>query len=211
MIVDCISDLHGYEPDLPGGDLLIVAGDLCDEVEKKYVFEWWLSKQDYKKRIVIAGNHDRWASSSPLRLDERSEYLCDSGTEFGGLKIWGSPWSPWFKSISPVCMEFVKIDHALKKRWDLIPKDIDILITHCAPYGILDEAGLPRADKHHVGSKSLMKRVLQVKPKYHVFGHIHECNGLFKKNGTLFVNCSHVNEWGIPDNEEIGIEIHGYL
>ena len=56
MIIDCISDLHGYYPELEGGDLLIVAGDLTardDENEHEIEFAQWFLTQRYKYKIFI--------------------------------------------------------------------------------------------------------------------------------------------------------------
>lgn len=94
MLIDCISDLHGYYPKLEGGDLLIVAGDLTrsDDWEEHIIFCDWLSKQPYKKRIVIAGNHDNDLIDQSVgdytfsAFDKEAgtqksyaTYLCDSG------------------------------------------------------------------------------------------------------------------------------------
>ena len=99
MIIDCISDLHGYQPKLDGGDLLIVAGDLtARDLESQYrQFIYWLDQQDYKKKIIIAGNHDGELQQNPgLFKFTVFDYLCDSQSVFQDLKIWGSPWTPTF-------------------------------------------------------------------------------------------------------------------
>lgn len=92
MIVDCISDMHGEFPEMSGGDLLIVAGDCTsnDSVKAWKNYFQWFESLDYKKKVMIAGNHDNfcqsWAKDSDSIYDlvERPffTYLCDSGTEF---------------------------------------------------------------------------------------------------------------------------------
>jgi Icc-related predicted phosphoesterase len=90
MIIDAVSDLHGFYPQLEGGDLLIIAGDLTkhdNEIEHED-FEYWLSCQKYRKMIFISGNHDNWHEFhgkfgyKVSEFDANIEYLCDSGTEF---------------------------------------------------------------------------------------------------------------------------------
>src|ERR1700748_3248881 len=110
MKITCISDIHGEYPETTGGDLLILAGDYTgsDKIPQWDAFYKWLHKQDYRKKIMIAGNHDGFLIHAMNTADYREiigewgedyEYLCDSGTEFEGLKIWGSPWSLLFSGI----------------------------------------------------------------------------------------------------------------
>jgi Icc-related predicted phosphoesterase len=82
---------------------------------------------------------------------------------------------------------------SIKKYWDMIPSNTDILITHCPPYGILD--WIPFCyDNHNVGCEELLKVVCKIKPKVHIFGHIHGSYGTYIGNETLFVNVSVMNE-----------------
>lgn len=171
MIIDCISDLIGFYPKLDGGDLLIVAGNLTarDKTEEYTEFGKWIKSQNYRKKIVICGNHDEKIYKSyqksllpdflgfiaeqfnPFML-YGCEYLCDSGTEFHGtdkdgnsytMKIWGSPWSLTFPGMNPKCKAFtVDTEEELAEKWALIPDDIDILVTHGPAYGIFDEVYL---------------------------------------------------------------------
>lgn len=210
MDITCIADLHGYYPELPGGDLLIVAGDLTarDEFKQYIEFNAWLLKQKYRKKILIAGNHDNWIEKVPMLKETfyDCEYLCDSGTEFEGLKIWGSPWTKTFPGMNPHCMAFTcETEEELDQKWALIPEDTHILITHGPPYGIFDQT----RDNHLVGSTSLLVRLAQLKPLVHCFGHIHEKGGkdmwLPWKNGTAIVNASHVNERYEPVNKPVRI------
>lgn len=211
MICDLISDLHGKYPVLEGGDLLIIAGDCTsrDEPEQWDEFFAWLSKQQYKKKIFIGGNHDNYLElmqELDIVQDEDNSivYLCDSGTEFEGLKIWGSPYTAQFRHQNPDCMAFsVVMDEQLKDHFDLIPDDTDILITHSPPYGILDECSQGR-----VGSKSLRETMLRVKPKLHVFGHIHECGGKqIDLVNTICVNASVVDKYYKHVNKPIRVTL----
>lgn len=238
MIIDCISDMHGHYPELEGGDLLIVAGDCtaADTLEQWDDFDAWLYRQPYKKKIFIAGNHDsgildelpkKYMQGTRKIKSERFEYLKDSGTEYEGLKIWGSPWTPWFKGVNPKCKAFMKKDKELKKTWDDIPTDTDILITHGPPFGMLDGIPCDDGSYFYVGSKTLSNRIHQLstyKLKLHVFGHIHEgygqCHAAYQEIGTiditkdntipighLSVNCSIVDERYKPINKPIRVEL----
>lgn len=241
MIVDCIADLHGFYPQLKGGDLLIIAGDLTkhDTILEHGIFNGWVLNQNYKKKIFIAGNHDNCLfGSSPNKFikDSSVEYLCDSGAEVSyhidefpeedegflpsgkrTLKIWGSPWTKSFEGMNQKCKAFtVDTEEELDKKWDLIPKDVDILVTHSPPFAILDEVYNQHPHtSYSVGSKGLLKRVLYIRPKIHVFGHIHEAYGeLNFRNKKIcakdakniqFINASHVNEFYKPTNKPIRV------
>lgn len=222
MIIDCVADLHGFYPQMEGGDLLIVAGDCTknDRIPGWHEFFTWLDKQKYRKKVVIAGNHDNfcksWAISGSFTdtaYDQMYpgekptlDYLCDSGLEFEGFKIWGSPWTSRFPGINPHCCAFTgKNDKEIAPKWDLIPTETDILITHSPPFTIRDLI----ADGKQVGSPSLMAHHIQrLRPKLWVFGHIHEGygqEGPYQWNGTKYVNASHVNERYEPINKPIRI------
>ena len=222
MIVDSISDLHGYYPKLEGGDLLIVAGDLtARDTERQHAeFAYWLEDQPYNKRIVIAGNHDNFFQKNkewtPLLLP-KAEYLCDSGTEFEGLKIWGSPWTLTFKGMNPHCKAFtVDTEEELAEKWLTCPEDVDILVTHSPPYGVLDLAGhFDFSRDKRCGSRTLSHIFERINPSLHVFGHIHESYGAIRKpligskkrNMCSFVNASHVNEHYQPKNPPIRVTL----
>src|SRR5882757_10869209 len=175
--------------------------------------------QKYKKKILIAGNHDNFFekrgfedikdSYSTLDID----YLCDSGTEFEGLKIWGSPWTPWFHGVNPKCKAFMISESKLKAKWALIPDDTNILITHSPAYGMKDG----KSANQRLGSTSLLHRQVR-QPlfdncKLHVCGHIHEGYGVFDirglqtnlgdKEACVYVNASHVNEHYQPVNKPV--------
>lgn len=254
MIIDCIADLHGFYPELEGGDLLLLAGDYTasDKMIQWADFFSWLGKQRYRKKILIAGNHDNFmANGFPQNQKESDEleeiqsflqeqgemgnsdfeYLCDSGTEFiyeednieleecgmhpteeKKIKIWGSPWTTTFPGINPHCCAFtVDSDDELAEKWALIPDDVDILITHSPPLGILDYLGKKNEECGSLneilaGSASLREVMFRVKPKLMVFGHIHENGGkMVDLVVTKCVNASHVNKLYQPVNKPIRI------
>lgn len=60
---------------------------------------------------------------------------------------------------------------ACLSKWDMIPSDTDILVTHTPPVGHGDLC----CTGVRAGCVELLSTVQnRVKPKYHVFGHIHE-------------------------------------
>lgn len=231
MIIDCVADLHGEFPKLDGGDLLIIAGDLtASDLKDQYIhFCSQIRHAGYKKIIVIAGNHDNLMQNEPqfFLSNDHVSYLCDSGTEFEydeiinhpastehvsidvlmsqkrKLKIWGSPWTKTFPGMNPHCKAFTcDTDEELAEKWALIPDDIDILITHSPSFGNLD----CNYKKESYGSVSLWMMCLLIKPKLHIFGHVHEGYGQFKHcNGIHLVNASIMNGDYEPVNKPIRI------
>lgn len=206
MIIDCISDLHGSKPDLQGGDLLVIAGDLTarNKISEYVEFFVWLRLQEYRKKIVIAGNHDGNIGSCTRRFndDPAYEYLLDEVSEFEGLKIWGSPWTPKFYN-----WHFMKSRGSeIAKKWALIPQDVDILVTHGPPQFILDETD----EGCNAGCEELWKLLYGevIKPRLHIFGHIHEGYGqveMLDIPGVKFVNCSIMNRNYEPVNKPIRV------
>jgi Icc-related predicted phosphoesterase len=190
--------LHGELPELNGGDLLILAGDYTARGRSKQweSFYQWVQRQNYHKKVMVAGNHDNdLYTNNTARLESCEEfgytYLCDTGTEFEGLKIWGSPWVKVVRSWHEEVKKFgFASDIALKNKFDLIPDGLDILVTHGPPLHILDTNawGLP------CGSMCLQNIVLEKKPKIHIFGHIHERHGHEEHGGTKFFNVAIMNE-----------------
>jgi Icc-related predicted phosphoesterase len=205
MIIDCIADLHGHYPKLEGGDLLIVAGDLtARDIENEVaLFDYWINEQNYRNKIVVGGNHDNVLAEGRIKL-QFAQYLCDSGTEFEGLKIWGSPWTKTFEGMNPNCKAFtVDTEEELASKFSLIPDNIDILVTHSPPYGVLDQ----NIEEDYCGSSSLIKPMIYSGCKFHIFGHIHESYGKFY-NAILditYINASHVNERYKPVNKPVRI------
>lgn len=201
--VCCLSDLHGnLDLTVKKSDLLIIAGDICPayhdpyrsfEMQYKWMsenFSQWIKKQPIKKCVLVFGNHDWIGESSNLlpKLSTKVNILEDAYAELFGLKIYGTPYQLSFNNWA-----FNRTERELEFLFDKVPGGLDILISHSPPFGIFDEVnefGVIR----HIGSISLMKRIKEVKPKYAIFGHNHSRNGVLEEDGTIFINCSMLNE-----------------
>ena len=184
-----ISDTHGHhDVVVPEGDVLIHAGDGCTRGSLEEANAWgeFLGAQPHRHKIVIAGNHDRCFESDLERARAclaGLTFLHDSGCLLdGGLSVWGSPWQPWFLSWA----FNLRRGPELAAKWRLIPDATDVLVTHGPPMGVLDHT----VSGHAVGCEDLLAAIERVRPRLHVFGHIHEGYGTHRAGGTLFVNAS---------------------
>ena len=191
MRIVAFSDTHMLHDnvEIPDGDLLIFAGDMsiCKTVQDVSRFNAFLKTLPHPNKIVIGGNHDHllaYSSDIAKELLQDAIYLEDSSVTIEGISIYGSPWQPTFntKACSAFALPRGKI---IRKKWDLIPEGVDILVTHSPPCGIMDEDG---GVSH--GCSDLLERVLQLQPKLHIFGHIHNHNGMVTVGKTCFINCN---------------------
>lgn len=194
MKITAISDTHGlhHQIHLPGGDMLIHAGDVCNRGTAAEALDFmnWFSNQNYTYKIFIAGNHDFYFESEQNTtikslLPESVFYLNDSGIAIEGISFWGSPITPEFHNLAFNRKRGVDIS----KHWDLIPHKTSVLITHGPPYGILDRT----FQNLNVGCTNLLTKIEEIKPQYHIYGHIHEGFGLTKRNQTTFINAASVD------------------
>jgi Icc-related predicted phosphoesterase len=202
MKIVLISDTHEKHEqlgELPDGDVLIHAGDYTSlgEAKHKTAFYNWFFSQPHPYKIYVAGNHDFGEPERPMTDQEHNFYLYDSEVVIEGLKFWGSPWTPRF---GPWAFMYDR----LTTRWNVIPEDTDVLITHGPPMNMLDK---PYGHQPGVGCFDLLERVLVVKPKLHVFGHIHGSYGMKQLPSTLFVNASVVDEAYQVRNAPLVVEL----
>lgn len=213
MKVTLISDTHTKhrycENDLPGGDLLIHAGDFMStgySIEEAYeFFNWFDAIKTYDTKILIAGNHDRLMENDPEKMlgvltgYKTIEYLQDEEMVlyFDGpngdypednIRIYGSPWQPEFYNWA---FNLPRNGWELGQKWSNIPNNTDILITHGPPWGHLDVTPYGNLN---VGCELLRVRVDELKPKIHVFGHIHSGYGHKFYEGTHFINAAVLSE-----------------
>ncbi|KAL4223470.1 Metallophosphoesterase mpped2 [Mactra antiquata] len=244
----CISDTHtkleqSRTLKIPDGDVLLHAGDftMYGYEEEVQIVNDYLNTLSHKHKVIIAGNHDRtfdpdfkekrhsrkipFLSDIPSKPHEKRRYnmhelltnciyLKDSSVEIYGLKIFGSPWTPgsgfwgFQKPRGPQLME----------KWNNIPSDTDILMTHCPPCGYGDDAmnygdallSLLGAGHHanHAGCVDLLNTInSRVKPLYHIFGHIHEGYGTYTDGTTTFINASICTKLYQPTNLPIVFDV----
>lgn len=194
MRVVAISDLHGRLPDVPTCDLLLLAGDICPDyrgtaipafrplvaerqsVWLREVFSPWLGRQPCQHTIMCWGNHD-YVGELPAnsRAALAADVLTDQSVTWRGLYVYATPWTHFV----PGVWAFDVPPRELAARNADIPNDTDVLITHGPPYGVLDT----NSAGEHCGSRSLLEATVRVRPKLHVFGHIHEARG---QRGTSY-------------------------
>lgn len=200
--IACISDLHSKidEVIISKVDLLLIAGDLCPayhsdilsiDLQARWLqkdFPYWFLVQPVKECVAIFGNHCWIGEKARHRIPvmpDNFRYIQDESIELFGLKIYGTAWSLPFNNWA-----FNLPEERLEIYWDNISDDTDILLCHCPPYGIMDTAigGIS------IGSKTLLARIMKIKPKMVVFGHCHNEYGIIEKDGIKFVNCSVLDE-----------------
>jgi predicted phosphodiesterase len=213
MKITILSDTHTKhrycENDLPGGDLLIHAGDFMNSgynpIEAMEFFRWFDEIDNYDFKVFIAGNHDRWMqdkseeSRGILTGYKTIEYLQDDWMIVGDsdphdpnvntAKIYGSPWQPEFYNWA---FNLPRNGEELKSKWDMIPEGTDILITHGPAWGFLDDVEGNR--NVHLGCELLAERIKQIKPKIHICGHIHSGHGHYYDGHTHYFNASVLDE-----------------
>lgn len=209
MKIAVISDTHCYHEQVHTGDIdmLIHAGDSTDEQlaifnqHEFYKFwDWWIA-HPAKYKIYVAGNHDSYLESPMSNYFLKTQIpkncvVITKGTNFemAGIKFYASPFTPEYGSWS-----FMYKRAKGYKHWNEIEEDREIVITHGPPYSILDLTEDRDRNLKFCGCKNLLARIQKVKPKYHIFGHIHgnkkfRNNGILERDGIKFINASMVKD-----------------
>ncbi len=216
-----LSDTHCRlrKVEVPEGDLLLHAGDLTfsgnhQEIHQELRELGRIAKNFKHGCVFIAGNHDWMGERNPgllkqMAIDEGLTYLDHSSVQIEGYNIFGSAYTPEFCNWA----FNVPRGEALAQKWAQIPDNIDVLITHGPPMGILDpvERFNPHTAEYeieHVGCSDLYDRIQQLKQlKLHVSGHIHGGYGILKVDNLTYVNASICTENYRPINKPITIEL----
>lgn len=203
---------HHKKINIPECDLLIFSGDWSHHgrfTETKEFFKW-IIVQPAKHIVIIPGNHE--ATLCPIlknkcrgidileefyvsllnreakivqlinNLPKHVHFLFDNYVIIEGYKIYGTPWVKEFPAGNITWGFQAKTELNLLLLYQMIPQDVDILITHEAPYGTLD---LVRGE--HEGSKSLAENIIPFLKnlKLHAFGHIHQERGTDENFGMV--------------------------
>ena len=177
-----ISDTHTYHGLLKVPediDMVIHSGDATNprdpyaSEQEMLNFISWFGSLPIKHKVFVAGNHDLCIERNLItKIDFMKNgivYLENDYAEVEGLKIWGSPFTPTFGQ----GWAFNKKRSALHDIWKEIPDDVDIVVVHGPPKGILDLAYHQLNCIEFCGDEALRKRMYLLNPKLCLFGHIH--------------------------------------
>ena len=173
-----ISDTHGYHrrlKKLPEADVIVHSGDITmtGGADEAVDFMEWFCDLPYAHKVFIAGNHDFCLhGGEPDGLDPNCHYLCNDSAVIEGLKFYGIPLS----------VE-TAVSGTLAASYAAIPDDTDVLITHQPPKNILD-----LSEGYGYGSLELRNVVMRIRPRAHLFGHIHDAAGIVTAGDTVFSN-----------------------
>lgn len=210
MRVAAVADLHGWLPEVPPCDLLLLAGDLCPFTDHRVGFQadWldgpcrnWLEAQPAGAVVAIAGNHDYVFQQAPEHVPELPwTYLEDSASRVAGLALWGSPWTPWFYDWAFNAPR-AGGEAFLAERYAGASPDTDVLLLHGPPagYGDLVDRG------ERVGSIAALDLLDRVTPALCIYGHIHEGRGAWRRGPTQLANVAAVDAVYRPRSQPVAV------
>lgn len=189
-----ISDTHTYENllTIPENiDIVCFSGDESNYYDvyknepESLNFLHWFGNLKIKHKIMIAGNHSSYIFHMKTKFKEWCDhygiiYLENEGCEIEGIKFWGSPNTPNFGN-----WYFMKDRAKMDKHWAHVPDDIDVLIVHGPPKGILDLSYNRNNELEFCGDKALRNHIVnRIKPKLMLFGHIHNNEDIVNQGTT---------------------------
>ena len=202
MKIAVVSDLHGHLPIYPSPywegieecELLLICGDILPlHCQSKMIesrlwltdeFKPWVESLPVEQVYFIAGNHDFWFERNDLTAHQifsshdkvrylKNEYVDYISTQDAKVyRIFGTPYCHQFGNWA-----FMRDEEILVEKFKVIPDNVDILISHDAPYGVSDICfqGFS-SDKGHIGCSELRDAIIEHKPKYNFHGHLHSSN-----------------------------------
>lgn len=187
IILGDTHELH-REVEVPAGDLLIFTGDFTmfsKNLSAIEDFDEWLGELSHRWKVVVPGNHEFFLEADPdrRRMISNATVLIDEAAEIDGLKIYGSAMTPLYGGAFGQSSPAARVRH-----WKRIPTDVNVLITHGPPHGVLDRSP---GQLEHMGDPELKARVKELPSlRLHCFGHVHGAFGTIEENGVLSVNAA---------------------
>jgi Calcineurin-like phosphoesterase len=182
-----VADTHLFHGNLvvPDGDVFVHAGDMCRGGQARELRNAasWIAELPHRHKVIVAGNHDWAFAREPVEaraMFRGAHYLQDDEVTIDGVRFYGSPWQPEF------CSWAFNLPRgpALAEVWARIPRGLDVLITHGPPEGIGDRITATQ----RAGCSDLRRRLAEVEPRLHLFGHIHQDGGVWREGATTFAN-----------------------
>ena len=214
-----ISDTHGYHKEFPmekfiGYDMIIHSGDCSNyrDTARNYHevadFIDWFAMIPIEHKIYVAGNHDTSIERRQITTrhfeDRAIIYLEHDSVEIEGYTIFGSPYTPTFCDWS-----FMKSRDKMHRLWESVPP-VDILVTHGPPKGVRDLTENRDGEYEQVGDLSLMKWIFKNPPKLHLFGHIHDMDGIHNQGVSVYSKCpTHFSNGSCVHDGKAGLKSFG--
>jgi Icc-related predicted phosphoesterase len=211
-----VSDTHNTRfADVPSGDILVHSGDMVECGTDPEFAQWrcWLHAQPHKHKVLVCGNHEEGIdqlTDPEIRMllvgdgFPDTHILRDSSVTLLGLRFFGSPWNN--STGTNAAYAIADDDRRASVFLDIMPPpgSVDVLITHNPPLDHLDlrhkvgTGNLPcelcdgdvHKDHFHWGCPGLLKAVKVLRPRCHLFGHVHSSPGVLSHDGTLFSNAA---------------------
>lgn len=172
------SDTHGHHRGLQvpeDADIVICAGDAVEDDLKGGEYDDfidWFASLPVRWKLFVPGNHEL-----SFDLNQADEII--RKFETAGITVLQDA----VEECDGVIIGSISGNGRIAD--EDIPKDLDILVTHYPPFGILDK---------EMGSLEILNFVLKANPKLHLFGHIHATEGQqFQLDSTTCRNISVFN------------------
>ncbi len=203
MQIVITSDTHELhrELEIPRGDLLVHCGDwtmFSKSLRAIEDFNDWVGDLPHRHKLLVPGNHEFYLEADPRRRDltDNATVLIDEAIEIDGLMIYASPMTPLYGGA------FGRSSPAdCKRNWAKVPDDINVLICHGPPYGILDRSP---GQQEHQGDPELLARCKELPDLRLVcFGHVHGGYGMEERDGVLYVNAALLGPGGGIEHEPV--------
>ena len=173
QVIIALSDTHGHHRnfEIPNCDVVIHAGNACNDGDESQLADFfeWFSALPAKNKIFVAGNHDLIFDLDPeqvLKLIPKNViFLENQSCVIEDILFYGVVARPWMNE-----------PH-------LLPKEVDVLISHAPAMGKIDEGS---------GCILLKELMEMAPPKVHLFGHIHSGGGRKEQDSNTIYRCCSV-------------------